>query len=393
MLLTISLILLPIYFYVGFRTAASVALLRPGWKRRARKGVLFAIGWMYLLPVVAFAMNLLGLRQYLFVQNTSAGLLDVLFHYPVWVGLIIVAELLAPFLLLETIGGIFRFFPSLREKARRILAITRCALVALAILYVPVRSGLDTLHVRDSALTLQIKNLPPELRGLRLSLVSDIQVDRYTGPAKVGQVHEIIRERKPEFLFSGGDIVTGGTDFLISAAEAMCGMKGSVASVAVMGDHDHWSAPEEVRESLVGCGWDFLYNQHRIFAVRGKRVLVTGLTHIYSRRLADGELDSLLECAPEADLRILLSHQPAERVVEQAAAHGYDLILAGHTHGGQVVLHPLGIPLTPSMRETKYYSGVYHVGESTVVVTDGVGLTLAPIRYHAPAEVTSIVLE
>jgi hypothetical protein len=92
-------------------------------------------------------------------------------------------------------------------------------------------------------------------------------------------------------------------------------------------------------------------------------------------------------------LRILLSHQPAEHVVEQAASHGYDLILAGHTHGGQIVLHPLGIPFTPSMRETKFYSGVYRLGESTVVVTNGVGLTLAPIRYHAPAEITSIVLE
>jgi hypothetical protein len=92
-------------------------------------------------------------------------------------------------------------------------------------------------------------------------------------------------------------------------------------------------------------------------------------------------------------VRILLAHQPAEEVIEMAAAAGYDIVLAGHTHGGQIVFHPLGIPLTPSMRETKYYRGHHMVGGMHVVVTRGVGLTLAPVRYHARAEVTTVVLQ
>ena len=393
MLLTISAVLLPLYFYVGFRTAASIALLKPAWKPGARRIVLVVIGWMYLLPVIFLLLYLFGARGIPFLQTPSVGLLDYLFHYPVWIGMIVIAELLLPFILFDLIAATARFFPSKREKVRKILAIFRCGLLALAVCYVPIRATVDTTHVRDSLHTVTIGELPAELRGLRITLVGDVQVDRYTGQGKVGQVHEIVRKQAPDLLFSGGDVVTSGKDFLAPALRAMCGMRGSIASVAVMGDHDQWSAPEEIRAAQIECGWIFLDNQHKILTVRGRSVLVSGLTHVYSDRMDDGELEAFFEGAPKADLRILLSHQPAQRMVERAARHGYDLILAGHTHGGQIVLHPLGIPLTPSMRETSFYTGLFTEGRSTVVVTNGVGLSLAPLRYHAPAEVTTLVLE
>ncbi len=140
------------------------------------------------------------------------------------------------------------------------------------------------------------------------------------------------------------------------------------------------------------CGWTFLDNEHRLFTYHGKSVLVTGLTHIYSERLTPQALQEFLSTAPQADFKILLVHQPAEQVIRFATEHGYNLVLAGHTHGGQIVIHPLGIPFTPSMTETRFYQGVFQNGGTTVVVTRGVGLTLAPVRYHAPAEVTTMIL-
>jgi predicted MPP superfamily phosphohydrolase len=205
-------------------------------------------------------------------------------------------------------------------------------------------------------------------------------------------VGEILTARAPELLVSAGDVVTSGREYLDDAARALCGWKGSVASAGVLGDHDLWSAPERVREMQVQCGWLFLENEHRLLRLRGRAVCLTGLTHVYGRQLRGDALSRFLASAPRADLHILLTHQPAERVVDAAASARYDIVLAGHTHGGQIVLHPLGIPLTPSMRETRYVSGTYAVGSMTVVVTNGIGLTLAPIRYHAPAEVTSIVV-
>ena len=308
------------------------------------------------------------------------------------VGLIIVGELIAPFLLLDIASLAGRLVPARVQKWRKVLAWVRIALAAGAILYVPARMLIDTTQVQDSTVTVRLKGLPEDLRDLRITLVGDIQVDRYTGESKVDQVLEIVRRQNPELLLSSGDVVTGGTNYLTAAEEVMCSMKGSLASVAVMGDHDQWSAPGEIRRFQEECGWIFLENEHTILHRNGKRVLVTGLTHIYSNRLDEAKLRSILDIAPEADLKMLLVHQPAEWLIHLASEHGYDLVVAGHTHGGQVVLHPLGFPVTPSMRETEYYSGTYTVGSTAVVVTDGVGLSLAPIRYHARAEITTIVL-
>ena len=103
-------------------------------------------------------------------------------------------------------------------------------------------------------------------------------------------------------------------------------------------------------------------------------------------------LENALKNQPPNELRVLVAHQPAMPLVAAARANGIDLVLAGHTHGGQIVFRPFGIPITPSRFETRYVSGLYHAGATAVVVTNGVGFTLTPVRYQAPAEVTTITL-
>ncbi len=391
-LLTISAIALPLYLYIALRSASSVGLLRPESKRRARRVALLLIAWLYCFPLLILALHLFGYGANRLEAGNAGKIADYLFFYPQWISLIIVLELFAPFLLLDIAVLAGRFLPARFQRWRRVLAYGRLALAAVAILYVPVRVLVDTTRVQDSTEEVRLKELPGELQDFRITVVGDIQVDRYTGESKIDQVHRIVHEHNPELLVSSGDVVTGGTDYLEGAEKAMCGIKGSLASIAVMGDHDYWSAPGAIRAFQERCGWVFLDNQHRVLIWKGRRVLITGLTHIYSRKLNESRLDSILDHAPEADFRILLVHQPAEWLIRLASERGYNMVIAGHTHGGQIVFHPLGFPLTPSMRETRYYSGIYRIGSMAIVVTDGVGLTLAPVRYHAPAEVTTIVL-
>lgn len=391
-LLTISAVALPLALYIGLRTASSVGLLYPDSKRRARRIALLAFAWLSSLPAFLLILRLTGSPMVLLDLEGPRGMMDYLFLYPLWIAVVIVGELILPFILLDLGGLLIRAMPRRREQWRRYLAAGRIALAAAAILYVPIRAAVDTTAVQDEAVEVRVRDLPEELHGLRITLVGDIQVDRYTGQERIDRMHAIVRGREPELLLSAGDVVTGGTAYLAQAADALCGISGSVASIGVMGDHDQWSAPDAIRSMHGACGWTFLENEHRVVSWKGRRILVTGLTHIYARRLKEEELERILARAPAADIRVLLVHQPAEQIIHRAAAHGYTLVAAGHTHGGQIVLHPLGFPLTPSMRETRYYSGLYTVGSTAVVVTDGVGLTLAPIRYHARSEVTTIVL-
>ena len=391
-LLTISAVAFPLFLYVFFRTGTTVGSLYPRAKGTARWTATFVLAWLFSVPLFIFISRLAGSGLTLLDLEGPTGVSDLLFLYPFWICLVIVAELLSPFILLDLAGLASRLVPARRERWWRLLGRTRLALVAIALVYVPLRVAIDTAHVRDEAVNLNVPGVPGELRGLRVTLLGDIQVDRYTGRSMIDAIHEIVRAHRPELLLSSGDVVTSGTGYLDQATDALCGISGSLATIGVMGDHDQWSAPDAIRTIHRKCGWTFLENEHRVVTWKGKRILVTGITHIYSQRLDPGRFDRIVDRAPEADLRILLVHQPAEWLVHRAAARGYSLVVAGHTHGGQIVFHPLGVPLTPSMRETQYYSGTYHVGQTAVVVTDGVGLTLAPIRYHATSEVTTIAL-
>ncbi len=392
-ILTIALVALPVYLYIGLRVASSISLLRPAAGRPARRAALAAIIWCFLVPVTALLFYLFRVQSALFLPSRPVGVLDYLFYYPSWVSLIVVGELLPPFLLLDILALGSRLFPSRRAVARRVFAWARVGLAAIAVLYVPLRSASDTLHVHDSSARVTLPGLPAELDGLRITLFGDIHVDRYTEESKVGQFRKIVMQESPDLLVSSGDLVSSGTGYLEKAKAAICGLKGSLATIGVMGDHDFWAGPDQVREIQLDCGWTFLQNEHRLIPYRGKTICISGLTNIYAERLSLAQLDSFLAAAPKADLHILLTHQPANRVIQEAVAHRYDLLLAGHTHGGQIVFHPLGITLTPSMGETRYYTGIHREGPTTVVVTNGVGISIAPLRYHAPAQVTTITLE
>jgi len=89
---------------------------------------------------------------------------------------------------------------------------------------------------------------------------------------------------------------------------------------------------------------------------------------------------------------ILLTHQPSVEFVDQAKGSGVDLMLTGHTHGGQIGFNWFGYFLNASSFETPYVSSIYQIDDLVLNVTNGLGLTLAPFRYLAPAEITVITL-
>ena len=391
--LTISLSALPLFLYIGLRLASSFVSVEKASRRKSRLVAGGVIIWLCLFPLRVWAETATGMTRNRFELVAGGPIVQYLVVYPYWVALIAAVELVGLFIILDVVTLAMRLWPSRRERWRRRLSVARIALAAAGILFVSVKMFADTGIVRDDVETVSVPNLPRELEGLRVTLVADLAVDRYTGAKKIDQMQRIVDLRSPALLTFAGDIVTGGKEYIREAIAGLCDRHGSVGSIAVMGDHDFWADPDSIVDGLRENGWDFLNNQHRVLEYNGKRILITGLTYIYSRRLDESRLDSILSSAPQADLKILLVHQPAQWLVETAAKFGYNLLLAGHTHGGQIVLHPLGITFTPSMRETRFYSGKYQCDGMAVVVTNGIGMTLAPVRYCAPAEVTTVVLE
>jgi predicted MPP superfamily phosphohydrolase len=88
------------------------------------------------------------------------------------------------------------------------------------------------------------------------------------------------------------------------------------------------------------------------------------------------------------DLKIFLTHQPREHLIEAAKKNNFDLYLCGHTHGGQLSLVFPFIQLTPTLFETKYIRGDFWFDDMLMIVTRGLGMSLAPLRYNSTPEVT-----
>ena len=133
-------------------------------------------------------------------------------------------------------------------------------------------------------------------------------------------------------------------------------------------------------------------NGHEVISINGSEVNITFVTNTYVETISAETLDSLTQLDKDYALKIFLTHQPRNKFIDAAIKHNYDLLLAGHTHGGQVTFFFPFYNLSATLLETKYVRGDFKFGDMLMIVTRGLGMSLLPIRYNSTPEITLIVL-
>jgi predicted MPP superfamily phosphohydrolase len=329
----------------------------------------------------------------LFIFQPQLHILDFILVFPYWWAMILFVEVLPYFVLFDILGLTIRKKKTiLNFRTQKIWASFKITIFLVFALYVSFRLYFDSYNIRIAEKKVVLSTLPKELEDISLTLVGDIQVDRFTQRKKIDKLNTLFQSLETDFIFFSGDLVTSGQYYISQGLDILCNAPHSSIRFACMVDHDYWANPTRISNGLKDCGWEFLKDQHRIITFKDQKILITGITNIYSRKISSSQMKALLSNAPDADLKILLIHQPSENVIQIASEYGYHLFLAGHTHGGQVRFKPFGFTLTPSMFETSFYSGLHLNNGMRIAVTNGIGLTLAPIRYHAPAEISVLRL-
>jgi hypothetical protein len=143
-----------------------------------------------------------------------------------------------------------------------------------------------------------------------------------------------------------------------------------------------------LRRTIADCGWVDLGSRVEVVAIDGRKILLAG-----NERPWFGTAPDVPPRARDADgapiLRILLSHSPDQ--IRWARQQNFDLMLAGHTHGGQIQLPVIGPMVSPSLFGVKYASGVFYESPTLVHVSRGVS-GLDPIRINCLPEVTKLIL-
>jgi len=196
-----------------------------------------------------------------------------------------------------------------------------------------------------------------------------------------------------------GDMITSTPDFIELSANQLSKIKSIYGVYTCVGDHDNWAYRRDIFRSrnavidaLANVNIPMIDNDKLILGIDSVNIEVTFITNTYSERVYEKTLDSLTDDINNADLRILLTHQPREFLIKKAKVKNYDLYLCGHTHGGQITFLFPFYNLSPTMIETKYMRGDFWFNNMLMIVTRGLGMSLAPVRFNSTPEITVITL-
>ncbi len=249
---------------------------------------------------------------------------------------------------------------------------------------------------------LPVSNWNPAFDGLKVVSISDLHGgSRGATEEKLRQVVEAANSQKPDLIVLLGDFVAEqrGDRARVkmspaTIAENLRGFKARLGVFAVLGNHDGWYDDAEVAAALRSAGIRVLENEVAVVDRNGAKLRILGLKdHLKltpNWEKLSNELKELVAASPEGSDLIVLEHSPDVLPMitgDLLISNDLRLILAGHTHGGQVWLPLLGTPIVPSSYGQKYSYGAIRENEVDMFVTTGIGTSILPIRFMMPPEI------
>lgn len=280
-----------------------------------------------------------------------------------------------------------RSVPQFRSERRGFIRATGSALVAAP--FAAVGFGIvQRKDFRVREVQVPIAHLPKDLDGLRIAHLSDIHLSPFLSEQELARAVAMANELRPHLAVVTGDLITSPGDPLDACLRQLARLRAEAGTLACLGNHELFArVGDEATWKGAKLGIKFLRNESRTLQFGSATLNVLGVDYqqLGSAYLTGGEQ----WIAPGAT-NILLSHNPD--VFNVAAAQGWDLTLAGHTHGGQVNVEILHQSLNPARFYTPYVYGLYRKGRSSIWVTRGIGTVGVPARLGAPPEVALVRL-
>lgn len=234
--------------------------------------------------------------------------------------------------------------------------------------------------LRVRKLTVPITGLPPELEGFTITHVSDPHAGVFCGPARLKLIGDAINDQKANLVAITGDIINHAMNEFPSALHMIRSLETSHGTYLCEGNHDVIPGIGPMRQACAENHLALLLYSYVVVPANGRRIILGGLP--WMRRGFEGMpqlVSNLFPARQEGDVRILLAHHPHLFDIADSA----DLVLAGHTHGGQIMLGE-NIGIGPLF--FKYWSGLYRQSNTSLVVSNGCG-DWFPCRIDAPAEI------
>lgn len=250
----------------------------------------------------------------------------------------------------------------------------------------------DDLTIYEEEIVL--RSLPRAFDGIRIVQISDIHAGSWRSPDPFRRARAMIEQLKPDVLVITGDFVNFDPKELEFIRRDLVRLRADVGVFASLGNHDHYCSPQNhslLRSMISNSGIKLLVNTNVPLTVNGETIYLLGTDNTgLGQNFAD--LPAALVGVEPGAPTILLAHDPTfwDKQVRRKAP--VDLMLSGHTHGGQVGIHFLGVELSVAQVVYKQWAGLYRDGEQYLYVNRGLGTVGPPIRIGIPPEITVLTL-
>lgn len=208
------------------------------------------------------------------------------------------------------------------------------------------------------------------------------------------EARRIIDGLNADLIVITGDFVNSKPGEMSIIARELAKLKAPEGVLASLGNHDHYNTPEQHRTLVKGIrelGIDLMVNEHRRVGNGDASIIIAGTDNTGFRQdFAD--LDLALQGVEPGEPTVLLAHDPTFWDKEVVRQRPVDLMLSGHTHGGQFGIQALGFEWSPAQYVYEQWAGLYRKGDQALYVNRGLGTVGPPIRIGVPPEITVFTL-
>jgi predicted MPP superfamily phosphohydrolase len=265
----------------------------------------------------------------------------------------------------------------------------------LALVLLAIGLGVWSTAFEPQRLTVQraeitLPHWPRELDGLTLALISDVHGGApYVSVLKLRELVALTNRERPDLVFLLGDYVIQGVlggRFMPpeTTARELGALRARLGRFAVLGNHDHWLDAARVSAAFEAATIPVVDGMRVRLVDNGRALSILGLGDAWTVR---PDVGAVTRQIPDGEAALLLTHNPD---VFPSIPASVDLVLAGHTHGGQIALPWIGALIVPARRA--YARGHVVEGGRHLFVTSGVGTSIIPVRFRVPPEIALVRL-
>jgi predicted MPP superfamily phosphohydrolase len=230
-----------------------------------------------------------------------------------------------------------------------------------------------------------LRRLPKTLDGLRIVHLSDFHYGPLTNSEHLKRAVQAANDLRPDLIALTGDYISHDRSYAAPCAELVGHLRACQGVYAVLGNHDHWTDAALICDLFRAEGIRMLVNEGMHVDLRDATFWLAGVD---DKMVGLEDLPLALAGSVADELKIVLAHNPI--ILRRAARAGVDLVLSGHTHGGQVTLRSeksrSGGPRRRLLR------GLGRRGNTQIYVSRGLGTVVLPVRYGSPPEVSLLEL-